>query len=117
MSTTKPIDVVTGAFGYTGAQITRRLIAAGREVRTLTNHLIPNNAASQNIRVAPLNFTDRAALQRSLEGAQVLYNTYWIRFPHGNKTFEQAVENSRMLFQAAKLAGIKRIVHVSIANP
>jgi uncharacterized protein YbjT (DUF2867 family) len=117
MSDPKPLDAVTGAFGYTGAHITRRLIAAGREVRTLTNHAKPNNAASQNIQVAPLNFDDRAALQRSLEGAQVLYNTYCIRFPHGNKTFEQAVENSRTLFQAAKAAGIQRIVHVSIANP
>jgi uncharacterized protein YbjT (DUF2867 family) len=117
MSIAKPLDIVTGAFGYTGAHITRRLIVAGREVRTLTNHPKPNDPASQNIQVAPLNFADRAALQRSLEGAQVLYNTYWIRFPHGNKTFEQAVENSRTLFQAAKLAGIERIVHVSIANP
>jgi nucleoside-diphosphate-sugar epimerase len=76
MSTVKPLDIVTGAFGYTGSQIARRLIAAGREVRTLTNHPIPNNAASQNIQVAPLNFTDPIALKRSLEGAQVLYNTY-----------------------------------------
>jgi uncharacterized protein YbjT (DUF2867 family) len=117
MSTAKPLDIVTGAFGYTGSHIARRLIAAGREVRTLTNHPKPDDAASQNIQVAPLNFNDRAALQRGLEGAQVLYNTYWIRFPHGNKTFEQAVENSRTLFQYAKLAGIQRIVHVSIANP
>jgi len=117
MSTAKPLDAVTGAFGYTGSQIARRLIALGREVRTLTNHPKPNDATSQNIHVAPLNFSDRAALQHSLEGAQVLYNTYWIRFPHGNKTFEQAVENSRTLVQAAKLAGIQRIVHVSIANP
>jgi uncharacterized protein YbjT (DUF2867 family) len=117
MENRSALDVVTGAFGYTGAQITGRLIASGREVRTLTNHPNPNNAASQNIQVALLNFDDPANLQRSLEGAQVLYNTYWIRFPHGNKTFEQAVENSRALFQAAKAAGIERIVHVSIANP
>ena len=31
-------DVVTGAFGYSGAAIARRLIASGRRVRTLTNH-------------------------------------------------------------------------------
>jgi uncharacterized protein YbjT (DUF2867 family) len=117
MTNAPQLDVVTGAFGYTGAHIARRLIAAGREVRTLTNHPRPNNAASQNIQAAPLSFTDRKALQRSLEGAQVLYNTYWIRFPHGNKTFEQAVENSRTVFQSAKLAGIEGIVHVSIANP
>jgi uncharacterized protein YbjT (DUF2867 family) len=117
MRNAQPLDVVTGAFGYTGAQITRRLFAAGREVRTLTNHPKPIDSATQKIQVAPLNFDDTTALQRSLQGAEVLYNTYWVRFPHGDKTFEQAVENSRRLFQAAKLAGIERIVHVSIANP
>jgi NADH dehydrogenase len=117
MSTAPPVDVITGAFGYTGAQIARGLIAAGRNVRTLTNHPKPDDAASQSIQVAPLSFDNPAELQRSLEGAEVLYNTYWIRFPHGNKTFEQAVENSRTLFQAAKLAGAQRIVHASIANP
>ena len=117
MGNGQPLDIVTGAFGYTGAQITRRLIATGREVRTLTNHAKPNDSSAQKIQVAPLSFDDPVALQHSLEGATVLYNTYWVRFPHGDKTFEQAVENSRRLFQAAKLAGIERIVHVSIANP
>ena len=97
------LDVVTGAFGYTGAFIAQRLLTKGRIVRTLTNHPNPTNSALDTIQVAPLNFDDPAALQRSLEGAEALYNTYWIRFPHGNKTFEQAVENSRTLFQPQQI--------------
>ncbi|MCH7849799.1 MAG: epimerase, partial [Planctomycetes bacterium] len=31
-------DVVTGAFGFTGRYIARRVLAIGRRVRTLTNH-------------------------------------------------------------------------------
>jgi uncharacterized protein YbjT (DUF2867 family) len=111
------LDVVTGAFGYTGARIARRLLAKGRSVRTLTNHPDAGDASLSVIEVAPLDFDDPAALRRSLEGAEVLYNTYWIRFPHNGKTFEQAVENSRRLFVAAREAGVQRIVHVSIANP
>jgi nucleoside-diphosphate-sugar epimerase len=56
-------------------------------------------------------------LRRSLEGASTLINTYWVRFPHGNTTFETAVRNSRTLIKAAKAAGVKRMIHVSIANP
>lgn len=45
------------------------------------------------------------------------HNNYWVRFNHGNFSYAQAVENSLILFDAAKQAGIKRIVHVSITNP
>jgi len=46
-----------------------------------------------------------------------LYNTYWVRFDHGKNTQEQAVENTAILVNAAKLAGVRRIVHISITNP
>jgi uncharacterized protein YbjT (DUF2867 family) len=32
------VDVVTGAFGYTGRYITGRLLESGRNVKTLTGH-------------------------------------------------------------------------------
>jgi uncharacterized protein YbjT (DUF2867 family) len=54
---------------------------------------------------------------QSLRGASVLYNSYWVRFSHGRATFDEAVGNSRILIQAAKEAGVRRIVHLSIANP
>lgn len=110
-------DVVTGAFGYTGAAIARRLLADGRAVRTLTNHAPADAAVSKTIQIAPLNFENRAGLRRSLEGAEILYNTYWVRFPHREMTFERAVANSNALFEAAQQAGVRRIVHISIANP
>jgi nucleoside-diphosphate-sugar epimerase len=47
----------------------------------------------------------------------VLINTYWVRFNHRDFTHEQAVANAKVLFQSAKAAGIRRIVHVSITNP
>ena len=49
-------------------------------------------------------------------GSGVLYNTYWIRFGRGRTTFDQAVENSKLLFEAAAKAGVGRIVHFSVAN-
>ncbi len=52
-----------------------------------------------------------------LEGVKVLYNTYWVRFNHRLFTHADAVRNSLTLFEAAKKAGVERIVHVSITNP
>jgi len=114
---TPQLHVVTGAFGYTGQYITRRLLAAGQRVRTLTGHPDRPNPFGERVEVARFNFDDPPALVESLRGADVLYNTYWVRFSHGRATFDRAVENTRTLFHAAKEAGVRRVVHVSIANP
>jgi nucleoside-diphosphate-sugar epimerase len=109
-------DVVTGAFSYSGAAIARELQAAGRPVRTLTGH--PSRAPEGTaIEARPLDFADPAGLRESLRGARTLYNTYWVRFAHGQVSHEVAVANSRALFLAAAEAGVRRIVHVSITHP
>jgi NADH dehydrogenase len=117
MSDTHELHVVTGAFGYTGKYITRRLLDAGRRVRTITGHPNRANCFGNQIEIAPMDFRDRAGLVRSLRGASVLYNTYWVRFNHGRATFDEAVTNSCMLIEAAGEAGVRGIVHLSIANP
>jgi NADH dehydrogenase len=111
------LDVVTGAFSYTGRAIAGRLLAAGRAVRTLTAHPDRDEGRRRHIDVAPLAFDDPAALAHSLTGVHTLYNTYWIRFPHRATHFATAVDNSRRLFEAAARSGVARIVHVSITNP
>jgi NADH dehydrogenase len=117
MIETRDFDVVTGAFGYTGKYVTRRLLAAGRKVRTLTNHPDRPNPFNGQIEIAPMDFRDPSGLVESLRGARTLFNSYWVRFSHGQVTFDQAVANSKILIQAAKEAGVRRIVHTSIANP
>jgi uncharacterized protein YbjT (DUF2867 family) len=113
---TTDLDVVTGAFSYSGAAIARRLHQSGRRVRTLTGH--PERAPDGSpVEIRPLDFTDPAALEASLSGATTLYNTYWVRFAHGGVDHALAVENSRTLFGAAQRAGVRKIVHVSILHP
>lgn len=111
------LNVVTGAFGYTGNYITRRLLAMGQRVKTLTGHPDRPNPFGDRVSVAPFNFDRPAALVESLRGATTLYNTYWVRFNYKGVTFDQAVENLRTLFHAARQAGVRRVVHTSIANP
>lgn len=110
-------DVVTGAFSFTGQFIARRLLADGRRVRTLTNHPRRPGAEDLEVDIAPLQFTDRAALVESLRGADVLYNTYWVRFRHGGLGFGDAVANTRILMSAAAEAGVRKVVHISVSNP
>ena len=111
------LNVVTGAFGYTGKYIARRLLADGIRVKTLTGHPERPNPFGAQVVAAPFNFDDLPTLIDQLSGASTLYNTYWVRFSRGEVTFDRAVENTRTLIQAAKDAGVGRIVHVSITNP
>ena len=110
------LDVVTGAFSYSGAAITKALLASGRIVRTVTGH--PERGDDQTgVEARPLDFDDQLGLVDSLRGATTLYNTYWVRFAHRQVDHDVAVANSRTLFLAAKRAGVQRIVHVSITHP
>ena len=113
---TTGLSVVTGAFGYTGKYITQRLLSMGKPVKTITGHPDRPNPFGERLTVAPFNFDDPRELTRALEGAEVLYNTYWIRFARGPVTFERALQNSRTLIKAAEGAGVRRIVHISITN-
>jgi NADH dehydrogenase len=111
------LDAVTGAFSFTGGFIARRLLATERKVRTLTNRRRPTGAEDMEVEVAPLQFTDRDGLIESLRGVDVLYNTYWIRFPHRGTGFGDAIANTRRLLGAAASAGVRKVVHISVCNP
>lgn len=113
----KRVHVVTGAFGYSGRYIARRLLDAGVSVRTLTNSPGRENPFGGQVKPYPLDFENREGLVDSLRGSSVLYNTYWVRFNRASFTHGAAVDNTLRLFDAAHDAGVQRVVHVSITNP
>ena len=112
-----PLHAVTGAFGYSGKYIAKRLLDLGHEVITLTNSPDRANPFADRVKAHPFNFDRPEELTRSLRGVSVLYNTYWVRFNHKLFTHVDAVRNTERLFEAAKEAKVERIVHVSITNP
>ncbi len=109
--------VVTGAFGYSGKYIAKRLLDNGHEVKTITNSLNRHNPFGDRVSAHLFNFDQPDKLVETLHGATVLYNTYWVRFNHKTFTHADAVNNTLIMFEAAKNAGVERIVHVSITNP
>ncbi|MEW5719679.1 MAG: NAD-dependent epimerase/dehydratase family protein [Chloroflexota bacterium] len=112
------LHVVTGAFGYSGKYIAARLLNEGHRVRTITNSVNRANPFGGKVEAHPFNFDAPEKLVESLRGATVLYNTYWVRFNY-QTAFQHsaAVENTRKLFNAARRAGVERVVHISITNP
>jgi NADH dehydrogenase len=114
---TAEFHAVTGAFGFSGRFITKRLLACGIRVRTLTNRDPPAGQLGHRVEATPLHFDDPDRLIASLRGAAVLYNTYWIRFHRGLATHQLAVRNTQTLIRCATAAGVRRFVHISITNP
>ncbi len=111
------IHAVTGAFGYSGKYIARRLLDKGYRVRTLTNSLQRQNPFGDKVERHAFNFDQPEKLVETLTGVSVLYNTYWVRFNHKLFTHQMAVDNTLTMFKSAREAGVERIVHVSITNP
>ena len=111
------MSVVTGVTGYTGKYIAQRLLATGERVKSLTGHLNRKSPFNGQIEIFPYDFENKTALIKNLEGAATLYNTYWVRFSRGQVTYDLAVRNTKILLEAAKAAGIHKVIHVSIANP
>jgi NADH dehydrogenase len=109
-------DAVTGAFGYIGRHITERLLRDGRRVKTITTHPDKPNPFGPLIHAQPYNFQHPGRLIQALQGVDCLYNTYWIRFEHSGLTYQQAVQNTEILFQCAVKASVRKIVHISVTH-
>jgi NADH dehydrogenase len=110
------LNVVIGAFSYTGKFITQRLLSMGESVRTITGHPDRPNPFEGKVDAFPMDFEKPDELTRNMQGAKRLFNTYWVRFPRKGLTYDRAVENSKVLIKAASEAGVERIIHVSVTN-
>jgi NADH dehydrogenase len=116
---TDGFHVVTGAFGYSGRWIAKLLLDRGVKVKTLTNAIGRDDPFDGSVEVMPLDFEDRDSLVQSLRGAEILYNTYWVRYnkKSGGYDHSLATRNCSILFDAALEAGVGKVVHFSVSRP
>jgi NADH dehydrogenase len=69
------VHAVTGAFGYSGRSIARRLLDNGIGVRTLTNTIPAADPFEGRVPTFPLSFDRPESIVSALQGTSVLYNT------------------------------------------
>lgn len=62
------LHAVTGAFGYSGQYIARRLLAQGRTVITLTNSPDRPNPCGSAVQANPFHFDEPEKLAAALRG-------------------------------------------------
>ena len=109
--------LVTGAFSFTGSFISRELLKSNDEISTFTNHPNENKEYFSQVRVFPYCFNEYQKMVDYLKDISIVINTYWIRFPKRGVTWENAISNSKILFDACRDAGVGKIIHISVTNP
>ena len=110
-------NLITGAFSFSGRFIAEELLKTGEKVETLTGHPKSNYPYFNKITIKQFNFENFEVMVENFRGVDTFYNSYWIRFPYGTTSWRDAILNSKKLFKACKIAGVKKIVHISVTNP
>ena len=109
--------LVTGATGFTGGHLARRLHAAGDRVRVIardSSHA--TDLARIGIEVVPGDLTDRESLLRAAAGMDVIYNIGALYRAASLKASAYRAVNADAvvtLIECAKAAGVRRVVHCS----
>jgi dihydroflavonol-4-reductase len=120
INTAPPIPslaLVTGATGFVGSAVARRLLQQGCRVRVLARPGSDRrNLAGLDVDVAEGDLTDAASLARACAGCDALFHVaadYRTWAPKPEQLYQANVEGSRTLLRAAAAAGVRRMVYTS----
>ena len=109
--------LVTGATGFVGSAIVRRLCADGARVRAIARPGSDRrNLQDLDIEVVDGDLTDTPTLREAVAGCSALYHAaadyrLWVRDPEA--MYRTNVDGTVALMRAAADAGVDRIVHTS----
>ena len=107
---------VTGGTGFIGGALVRRLLAQGAQVRVLAR---PSQRADELEAMGAVvvrgNLGDWEAIERAVEGAEVVYHTAAkVEGPGSRKEFiETNVAGTQNVFEACIRKGVPHVVHLS----
>jgi nucleoside-diphosphate-sugar epimerase len=110
---------ITGALSFTGRYLAAHLLERNlvssivnlsSRTTPISSHNISPEQVESSMHQAELSFHDPARLTSSLEGVDVLYCTYWIRFSRGDDNHFEAAKRCRTLFECAQQAGVQKVV-------
>ena len=110
-------DLVTGATGFVGSAVARKLLDRGRAVRVFAR---PGgnraNLAGLDVEIAEGDLGDPSSFAPALAGIDTLYHVaadyrLWVRDPRALYTTN--IDGTWALCRAAAAAGVSRIVYTS----
>ncbi len=109
--------LVTGASGFVGSAVVRRLIADGNDARALVRPASRrDNLDGIDVEIVEGDLTDVASLRAAVSGCEGMFHVaadyrLWVRNP--DQMYRANVAGTRDIMQAAADAGVERIVYTS----
>jgi dihydroflavonol-4-reductase len=109
--------LVTGATGFVGSHVARQLVSAGHPVRILArknSNLQPLDGLS--VERVEGDLRDAVSLERAMRGVRRVFHVaadYRLSARNPRELYESNVDGTRLLLEAARDAGVERIVYTS----
>lgn len=110
--------LVTGATGYIGGHLTPALLERGHEVRAMarTPDKLSDKPWRDRVEVVQGDLTDPESLVAAFEGADVVY--YLVHSMGTSEDFvSEEAQSAHNVVDAAKRAGVRRVVYLSGLHP
>lgn len=111
------IALVTGASGFIGSHVVRRLLDEGVRVRALVQDgALLHNLRGLDVEQIPGDLRDEASIARAVAGVDTVFHlgaifAYWL--PDAADMYRVNVEGTVRLLSAARAAGVRLVVHTS----
>ena len=108
---------VTGATGFLGSHVARRLLAGGAELRLL----LRRSSRTCNIAGLPAehvigDLRDLESLRRGVSGCEFVFHVaadYRLWSPNRQELYDSNVEGTRNVLAAARDSGVRRVIYTS----
>jgi len=106
--------LVTGASGFVGKHVVEQLVAAGLCVRVLVRRTSSVTALKRlPVELIWGDLRDEGSLSAAVQGVEVLVNLAAAMGGSREEMMRSTVCGTKCLFTAARLAGVRRVVHIS----
>ncbi len=106
--------LITGATGFVGRRVIERLVAGQQPVRALTRDDTRASVLPSGVEVAKGDVLDTESLSQALDGVDGVIHLAAVIREIGDLTFQRVnYEGTKNVLEAAKTAGVQRIVYAS----